>query len=150
MSQVPVPDEGERCGGCGGRGTVFDRSGSYHRPEKQCPRCGGTGKTTPAAAPVAELLACPFCGGDARHEDDSSEYRDASYWAACCDCGAEGGWGNSKERAAELWNRRTPAPTSEPPTPAGGSIRDKACVTCNGAGVITRYAPAVDEEITFS
>lgn len=56
-----------------------------------------------------ELKRCPFCGGYA-HLDDPSEMND---WAVSCEnCGAfvmfgtEEGECQTKEEAAEAWNRR--------------------------------------------
>lgn len=60
------------------------------------------------------LLPCPLCDGNARFEDTSSIRGPWSSWGMsalgytviCCSCGCTIPSCMSKERAAEVWNRR--------------------------------------------
>ena len=58
----------------------------------------------------AELLPCPFCGGDAHFEIDDDRWE----WIECGSCGMQGNRSASlmedcKPKLAEAWNRRAPA-----------------------------------------
>ena len=65
-----------------------------------------------------KLKPCPFCGkivpvGVFLHSEIESldDWDDEDYFAVCCSvqtggCGAIGGYGETKEIAIELWNRR--------------------------------------------
>lgn len=65
-----------------------------------------------ASAPAVasgELLACPFCGGEADHTQVTNDTRIAVRFTVICiaGCGASGQWCDSKEAAAIAWNART-------------------------------------------
>lgn len=55
---------------------------------------------------IADLLPCPFCGGTA----DFSETN--VWWVRCNECNAETEADMSPEAAAEIWNKRTPPPST--------------------------------------
>lgn len=50
---------------------------------------------------MADLLPCPFCGGEAQLSEG------ISYYVFCPDCGAEGPWDDdSRDKAINGWNAR--------------------------------------------
>lgn len=52
-----------------------------------------------------ELLPCPLCGGDVKHE----VWSDRNYHKVeCQDCGLDVDYCNSYAELSEVWNRRTP------------------------------------------
>lgn len=53
-----------------------------------------------------KLLPCPFCGGQADYCETNA------WWVRCNDCNAETEADMSPEAAAEIWNRRTPPPST--------------------------------------
>ena len=53
-----------------------------------------------------KLLPCPFCGGKADYCETNA------WWVQCNECNAETDADMSPEAAAEIWNRRTPPPSS--------------------------------------
>ena len=73
------------------------------------------------------LKPCPFCEKiDSvgvflyREIEDLDDWDDEDYSAVCCNaqtggCGAIGGYGETKDIAAELWNRRAPLYTPVKP-----------------------------------
>ena len=79
-----------------------------------------SGTPAPAREP-AELLPCPFCGGEAghgtmryskAHVNEQGWFQDEFYFVNCIVCGSNNkgivGF-DSPERAIAAWNRRTPA-----------------------------------------
>ena len=68
-------------------------------------------KTVPISN-TKELLACPFCGGEAEY---GVEKADRYHYVFCNDCGARSGkydmmqWADCKEKAKRDWNKRTTA-----------------------------------------
>ena len=67
----------------------------------------------------AELLPCPFCGGEAHFEMDDDRWE----WVECGSCGMQGNRSASlmedcKPKLAEAWNRRAPSV----PVPQGWKI----------------------------
>jgi Lar family restriction alleviation protein len=50
-----------------------------------------------------ELLPCPFCGGEGRHEPEG---RSPGYWIQCQQCRAQSDDRGSPEMAAKAWNTR--------------------------------------------
>lgn len=56
-----------------------------------------------------QLLPCPLCGGEADYCETNS------WWIRCNKCNAETEADMSPEAAAEIWNRRTPPPSSHVP-----------------------------------
>ena len=52
-----------------------------------------------------KLKPCPFCGSLSPKIIGSDKYSD--YIARCYDCGASSDYFDSKEKAAEAWNRRS-------------------------------------------
>ena len=53
-----------------------------------------------------KLLPCPFCGGKADYCETNA------WWVQCNECNAETDADMSPEAAAEIWNRRTPPPST--------------------------------------
>lgn len=97
---------------------------------------------------TTELLACPFCGGEAAigltdRKDERSGYA-ATYSAYCKTCGGlksctsntdKNGWNNEsddsiKRRVREAWNRRA---ASQAPSIEG--LREKVARICGGSTV---------------
>lgn len=61
-----------------------------------------------------ELLDCPFCGGEAKIEDDGFD----TPWVFCIACGAH--FRGRVDNLPALWNRRTPpSPDTATATDAG-------------------------------
>ena len=50
---------------------------------------------------LTDLLACPFCGGEAKRNDDKQNWGDIF----CADCGCHMAEG-SMDKAIESWNKR--------------------------------------------
>lgn len=72
----------------------------------------------PASEPEAKpanLLPCPFCGGEPYFEkalrDGYESYQDDqdawAHWVTCTSCAATGPWVKSQRGAARWWNMRT-------------------------------------------
>lgn len=60
---------------------------------------------------MADLLPCPFCGGEAQLSEG------ISYYVFCPDCGAEGPWDDDgRDKAVNGWNARY-LPKSAPHSP---------------------------------
>lgn len=77
---------------------------------------------------MADLLPCPFCGGENVAYDNDTGPNDDSFWSwiGCNDCGA-------KADDAESWNRRAPAPQGEAPPSSAAPLREaleKAAWAC--------------------
>lgn len=53
--------------------------------------------------PTSELKPCPFCGGEARTEEDGGQFR-----VECRECGCDQ-YGEFEPDAIAAWNRRTPS-----------------------------------------
>jgi hypothetical protein len=101
------PAEEARCGTCDNLGAIKD-------PEKDlqiygsddyvpCPDCRPA--EAPATAPQSAgdvLLPCPFCGGKAEHDTDDL----GCHGIRCMDCTIYLGAYSTKNRAAQVWNKR--------------------------------------------
>jgi Lar family restriction alleviation protein len=57
---------------------------------------------------MAELLPCPFCGGEARIGVEKYWYPKVSRRAICEKCYSSTGWYDTEEQAINAWNTRTP------------------------------------------
>lgn len=61
---------------------------------------------------MADLLKCPFCGGEALKDNslrdgcNDGEPDARAYWITCRFCAATGGWAKSEGGAARCWNMR--------------------------------------------
>ena len=101
--------------------------------------------TTPRPADAAELMACPFCGGEAYHaKEERAGYDDFpddpdrwAYVVRCRACAAQGGWSKSSpEGAAHWWNRRSTHPTLARVIAIGQAwVAAEAAVLGRGAGI---------------
>ena len=56
---------------------------------------------------AADLLPCPFCGGDAREDYVETSF---FFWVECCECGVSGNILMSPDDAREAWNKRISTP----------------------------------------
>ena len=113
--------------------------------------------TTPRPADAAELMACPFCGGEAYHaKEERAGYDDFpddpdrwAYVVRCRACAAQGGWSKSSpEGAAHWWNRRSTHPTLARVIAIGQAwvAAEEACGT---AGVEGPYIGPRDQRDDF-
>jgi len=59
-----------------------------------------------------KLKPCPFCGGEAKVHFEKTGIGNTIYTAECCTCRIQTPFGGSKERVADLWNRRATHGTS--------------------------------------
>lgn len=56
---------------------------------------------------IAELAACPYCGGEAMAKEETTAPKDCRHYVRCRPCGAETALQPTREIAADAWNRRT-------------------------------------------
>jgi Lar family restriction alleviation protein len=78
-----------------------------------------------AGEAAADLLPCPFCGGEAEYDNsDDGPYE----WIACTECGARGPTNNYNSNGLggclEAWNRR---PQEDAAALEAASVAAEAC-----------------------
>ena len=59
---------------------------------------------------MAELLLCPFCGGEAKHKKFTSKgiFKTTVYYIGCSACKCQTPVQLHIDEAEDLWNTRTP------------------------------------------
>jgi len=62
------------------------------------------------------LKECPFCGAEAIHV--AAGHPSLAHYVMCFCCNNATAMTDTREQAAELWNRRVAAPAERPPTEA--------------------------------
>jgi len=55
---------------------------------------------------IEELKPCPFCGGVAEIQDETTGIRTTIYFVECLNCVAGTQWEYKKENAIKAWNTR--------------------------------------------
>ena len=64
---------------------------------------------------MADLLKCPFCGGEAKlrhYEDIKKDFVSVyQYYIECTNCKTQSGWKANVEDAESAWNTRKPMET---------------------------------------
>ncbi len=96
-----------------------------------------------------ELKPCPFCGAEEIDIDSEilspEEGHKEVFRADCLHCDSTGPWGFSKEKAAELWNSRTPSRAA-----LQGAAKDEGGPAPSPMGVdLQQYAASLAGAVEF-
>jgi Lar family restriction alleviation protein len=78
-----------------------------------------------STASKAGLLPCPFCGGNATHENDSEMSPPYGAYVRCDRCATTSGSSRGREAAITAWNTRSPAFREDAVSDAGALLAQK-------------------------
>lgn len=96
----------------------------------------------------AALEPCPFCGGNAKVDDEESDDV-GGYFASCTKCPVSA-WGDTREEAIAAWNTRLTAQSGEGRSGAGEDALDRIEATINAAERCMNASPFWDDNSRYA